>query len=513
MNDRLKILYCSPEVTPFSKTGGLADVSGSLPKALAEIGCDTRVITPRYRKVTDSPIRLRKIIDSLSFSIGPRTEECELFEGRLPDSDVPVYFVSNDRYFNRKGLYQEDGKDYEDNLERFSFFSMAVLYSIRKLGWAPDIIHCNDWQTSLIPVYLKTLIVGDKPLREFYKGSRTILTIHNLGYQGLFEGDKLHLTGLDERIFTIHGLEYYGKINLLKGGIIFSDILTTVSPTYSREIQTEEGGCGLEGVLRERGSDLYGILNGVDYSEWDPSIDEHIVVRYGLDSLDRKKICKKDLQKTCGLEIKDIPLIGMISRLDTHKGMDILIEIMDELMHADIQMVILGTGKPEYEEILKRLARKYVDKLSVNLFFDTPLAHKIEAGSDILLIPSKYEPCGLNQLYSFRYGTIPLAHKTGGLADTITDYIPSNIVSNRATGFLFYHYSAEDFLQALLLALAVYEDVPRWNRLMMTGMEADFSWKRSAGEYVKLYEKVLKKVRESERQWGEEEQFLESQTS
>lgn len=495
MNNRLKILYCSPEVTPFSKTGGLADVSGSLPKALAEIGCDVRVITPKYAGVKDPRVRLKKVIGSLSFPIGQRMEECGLYEGNLPDSNVPVCFVSNDQYFDRKGLYQEDGEDYEDNLERFSFFSMATLYSIEKLGWAPDVIHCNDWQTSLILVYLKTVVKEDNTLRKFYKRSRTVFTIHNLAYQGLFIGDKFPLTGLKRDVFTIHGLEYYGKMNLLKGGIIFSDVVTTVSPTYSREIQTEEKGYGLDGVLREKVKDLYGILNGVDYREWDPSTDKHIIARYSLKSLTIKKSCKKDLQKTCGLKIKEVPVIGMISRLDDQKGLDILAEIMDELMHADIQMVILGTGKPKYEELLRKLAGKYATKLSVNLFFDNTLAHKIEAGSDILLIPSKYEPCGLNQLYSFRYGTVPVANKTGGLADTITDYIPSNIVAGRATGFLFYHYSPEDFLQAVLLALSVYKDTSKWKRLMITGMKADFSWKRSAGEYVKLYKKVLERRR------------------
>ena len=482
MNKKLNILYCSPEVTPFSKTGGLGDVAGSLPKALAEAGCDVRVITPKYAGITNSTYKLKRVIESLSFRIGERKEDGGLYEGRLPDSKVPVYFVSNDKYFTRKELYQENGKEYEDNLERFSFFSRAVLCFIEKLDWQPDIIHCNDWQTALIPVYLKAVVRNRK--------IGALFTIHNIGYQGLFNRGKFPLTGLDLGIFNIVGLEYYGKINLLKGGIIFSDIVTTVSPAYSKEIQTEEYGYGLDGVLREKRNDLYGILNGVDYNEWDPAKDEHIAVRYTVKSIIRKKSCRKDLQKNCGLPITNTPVIGMVSRLDEHKGLDILMEIMDELMRLEVEMVILGTGKSEYHEGLKRFKAKYTDRLSVNLFFDNTLAHKIEAGADIFLIPSKYEPCGLSQLYSFKYGTVPVVHKTGGLADTITDYTPSNIAGNSANGFLFSHYSGGDLLKALLLSLSIYKDKREWKKLIAAGMKADFSWKQSAGEYVKLYKKV-----------------------
>ncbi len=471
-------------------------MSSGLPRALKEIGCDIRVITPGYARPSDTSDKLGKIVESLPIRIGERSEEGGLYESRLPNTSVPVYFVSHDKYFNRKGLYQEDGNDYADNLERFTFFSMAVLYTIKKLGWKPDIIHCNDWQTSLIPVYLKAMVKEDKDLIDFYKSCGTLFTIHNLGYQGLFMGDKFPLTGLRWTVFNMNGLEFYGKINLLKGGILFSDIVNTVSPTYSQEIQTEELGHGLHGVLQARRGDLYGILNGVDYKEWDPSIDKHIAARYSLKSTSRKKICKRDLQKNCGLTIKDVPIIGIVSRLDDQKGFDILIKIMDELMQLEIQMVILGTGRPKYQDILKRFATKYPTKISVNLFFDDTLARKIEAGADIFLLPSKYEPCGLNQLYSFRYGTVPVAHKTGGLADTIIDYTPSNIAMDRTTGFLFNHYSAEDLLKAILLALSVYGDKARWKRLITSGMKSDFSWKRSAGEYVKLYKKVRGKIKE-----------------
>jgi len=493
MDKKLKILYCSPEVTPFSKTGGLADVSGSLPMALYEMGCDVRVITPKYSGIGNSHGKLKKISTSFCFRIGKRNEETGLNEGKLPDSNVHIYFVSNEKYFYRKGLYQEDGKDYEDNLERFSFFSMAVLQLLKGINWQPDIIHCNDWQTSLIPVYLNTLIKKDKSLADFYKNSRTIFTIHNLGYQGLFDKEKFPVTGLGLEVFDIKGLEYYGKINLLKGGIIFSDIITTVSPAYSREIQIKELGQGLDGVLRDKKDALYGILNGVGYTEWDPSKDKHLAARYSIKSLSKKKDCKKDLQKLCNLKTEDLPLIGMVSRLDNQKGLDILIEIMDELMQLDIQLVILGTGKPEYADKLKRFATKYSAKMSMNLFFDDALAHKIEAGADIFLIPSKYEPCGLSQLYSFRYGTVPVAHKTGGLADTITDYIPSNVENDTATGFLFTQFNGESLLKAILLALNVYKDKKEWKRLMITGMKSDFSWKRSANEYVKLYNKIVER--------------------
>lgn len=482
----MKILYCTPEVTPFSKTGGLGDVAGSLPRALAVAGCDVRVITPKYAGIKESTYKLKKVIDSISFRIGKRDETGSLYEGKLPGSKVPVYFVSCDKYFVRKEMYQENGKDYEDNLERFSFFSMMVLHSIEKLGWQPDVIHCNDWQTALVPLYLKTTFKEKK--------IGALFTIHNIGYQGLFDREKLSLTGLDWDIFNIKGIEYFGKINLLKGGIIFSDIVTTVSPAYSKEIQTEDYGYGLDGVLKERSKDLYGIINGIDYDEWDPSSDNHISERYSIKSIGRKKSCKQDLQKNCGLPKADKPLIGMVSRLDDQKGLDILVEIMDELMHLDIQIVMLGTGKAKFHDVLKKFKAKYPDKLSVNLFFDNALAHKIEAGSDLFLIPSKYEPCGLSQLYSFKYGTVPVAHKTGGLADTITDYTPSAIADNKATGFLFSHYSSDDLLKAILLSLYVYEDKQTWKKIVTAGMKSDFSWKRPAKEYVGLYEKVLRRV-------------------
>lgn len=495
MGKILKILYCSSEVTPFSKTGGLADVSGSLPKALAEAGCDIRIITPKYAGVTDTNQKLNTLIESIEVRVGDRIEKGGLYESRLPDSDVPVYFVSNEGYFIRKGLYGEAGEDYEDNIERFSFFSMAVLYSVYHLGWKPDVIHCNDWQTALIPLYLKTPIKDADLLQDYYKQSGTLFTIHNLGYQGMFSKEEFPALGLAKSIFSINGIEYYGKINLLKGGIVFSDILNTVSPAYSREIQTIENGYGLDGVLKERKDDIYGILNGVDYNEWTPSKDPHLVTNYSVKTISRKKTCKKDLQKHCGLPQEELPVLGMVSRLDVQKGFDILLSIMDELMQLDIQMIILGAGNPKYEERLQEYAAKYPSKLAVNLLFDITLAHKIEAGADLFLIPSKYEPCGLNQLYSFKYGTVPVAHKTGGLADTITDYLPSNIVAERCTGFLFNHYSGEDFLKAVLLAITVYNNKTQWKGIVSAGMNSDFSWKRSAGEYVKLYEKVLDKIK------------------
>ncbi len=488
MNKNLKVLYCTPEVTPFSKTGGLGDVSGSLPRALAAAGCDVRIITPKYAGINETTYSLKKVLDEVPLSIGNREETGSLFEGRLPGSKVPVYFAGCSKYFDRKELYQENGKDYEDNLERFSFFSMMALHSMEKLGWQPDIIHCNDWQTALIPVYLKTV------MRTRKTGS--LFTIHNIGYQGLFNVEKLPAAGLARELFNIKGLEFFGKINLLKGGIIFSDIVTTVSPSYSREIQTEKYGHGLEGVLRERAKDLYGIINGVDYDEWNPSQDSHIAVKYSIKTIGRKKKCKTELQKVCGLPVTNKPVIGMVSRLDDHKGYDILAEIMDELMQLDIQMIMLGTGKEKYQDIFKKFKNNYPDKLSLNLFFDNTLAHKIEAGSDLFLIPSKYEPCGLSQLYSFKYGTVPVAHKTGGLADTITDFIPSTIADKKATGFLFSHYDPDALLKAVMLSLCTYEDKAAWKKLVTAGMKSDYSWKQSSEEYTELYEKSLLKVRE-----------------
>ena len=481
----MEVLFCTPEVVPFSKTGGLGDVSGALPRALAALGVSCRVITPLYGSIRPEAHGLRLRLPGYPVPLPGGTGMARLWEGRLEER-VPVYFVEYPPYFGRAGLYGERGEDYPDNLERFAFFSRAVLEALRHLDWVPQILHCHDWQTALIPVYLRI------HYRFFpFEALRTVLTLHNLGYQGIFEAARWPHLGLPDTLFQMQGLEFYGKINLLKGGILFADLLNTVSPTYSQEIQTPEFGHGLEGVLQERREVLWGILNGVDYQTWDPSRDPWIAQPYHPRALQGKGACKKALQEEMGLPQTAVPLLAMVSRLDEQKGIDLLGEILLELMHLDLQLVLVGVGRPEYHRWLEAMSRKYPEKFRIRLVFDEALTHRVQAGADLMLIPSRYEPCGLVQLYSLRYGTLPVAHRTGGLADTIVDFVPSTWVNKKATGFLFDHYSGRDFLKAVLLALQVYQNRRLWRQLMTTAMRADFSWEQSARAYLKLYQEAL----------------------
>lgn len=484
----MQILYVASEVTPFAKTGGMADVAGSLPAALARLGHEVKVVMPKYAVVDPESHGLNKRC-SLEVTLAGQSYPFTVWVGRLPGSPVDVLFLANILLFDRPGLYQDHGKDYPDNLVRFSAFSRATLEIPKQINWYPDIIHCNDWQTALIPVYLKSHF-SDEPS---YKEIGTLLTIHNLGYQGVFpETDFLKL-GLPRTFFTVETLEFYGKVNLLKGGLVFADILNTVSPTYSREIQTPELGGGLHGILQARRQDLYGILNGADYQQWDPTRDRYIPYRYDSQVLHGKRLCKEGLQKDCRLPITQVPLLGVISRLTPQKGIDLILEELDELMALDLQLVILGWGDAEIQGELEKAARRYPYKLSVHLGLDESLAHRIIAGADILLMPSRYEPCGLTHLYSMRYGTIPIVRKTGGLADTVVDATPSNLASGKATGFVFEAVSGHAFLTTVRLALELYRNQSLWERLMKTAMKADFSWDRSASEYLKLYDLAVKK--------------------
>ncbi len=487
----MRILYTASEVAPFAKTGGLADVAGSLPAALARLGHEIKVVMPKYGGVKESQWKLKRR-DHFSVRFAEQTDyPFTVWSGNLPGTEVEVLFLANDRLFDRSGLYQERGKDYPDNLERFSAFSRAVLEVPKLLKWSPDVLHCNDWQTALIMAYLKAHFAGDPS----YQKIGTLLTLHNLGYQGLFPKHEFSKLGLPPEYFTPEILEFYGKVNLLKAGLVLSGLLNTVSPTYSQEIQTAEFGHGLEGVLQGRREDLFGILNGVDYQQWDPVRDPYIRHSYNRRLLLGKRLCKKSLQRECKLPLARVPLIGMITRFTVQKGMDLVIEILDELMHLDLQVVILGTGELAIQQKLMRAMNQYPKKLSVHLSFDEALAHRIEAGADLFLMPSRYEPCGLSQLYSLRYGTIPVVRETGGLADTVVDATPSNIASGKATGFVFETASSHSLLTTLRLALHLYKDCSLWERIIRTAMAADFSWNRSAREYVKLYELAIAKAR------------------
>ncbi len=486
----LKILLVTPEAVPFAKTGGLADVAGALPRELARMGHDVRVVLPRYRAI-DGAAHGFKLwtevqVPTLSGPLLASLEETRLFEGR-----VQALAVRYDPYFDREGLYQEAGVDYPDNLERFAFFCRAVmeLLSVLKASsdWSPDILHAHDWQTALCPIYMRTLYAAHPTVAEM----RSLFTVHNLGYQGIFPASEYPKTGLGPGLFTPSALEFFGSCNLLKGALIFADLLNTVSPTYSREIQTTEFGFGLEGVIKERGDRWEGVVNGIDTDTWDPATDPHLPARYTADDLSGKTECKQALQREMKLPVRAGPILGVVSRLDFQKGLDLVAEILPELMMLDVQVVLLGTGDPSAEESFRSLQAKYPKKIGLRIGFDEGLAHRIEAGSDLFLMPSRYEPCGLSQMYSLRYGTVPIVRRTGGLADTVVGYSPRAISEERATGFFFGEATPESLLTTALLALRIYRDKPEWRTLMLAGMRTDVSWTRSAKSYETLYRRLL----------------------
>lgn len=466
----MKVLFCSSEVVPFAKTGGLADVAGTLPAALEESGAEVKIVLPRYRMINPEKFKLKKLDENTSVINTSRK--------------IEVYFLENEKYFSRDGLYQDKGVDYADNLERFAYYCLETLKLIKKINFKPDVIHCNDWQSALIPVYLKTIYKDD----VFYKNIKTVFTIHNLGYQGLFPKEQFPLTGLKWDLFAIDGLEFYDKVNILKGGLLFSDKITTVSPTYAKEIQTPEFGCGLEGVLLKRKDDLIGILNGIHYAEWDPLTNKALAANYGPANIEGKYINKADLQKTGGLAVNnELPLMGMITRLADQKGLDIFAAVIDDVCRLPLQFVLLGTGDLQYHELFEKIKKKY-NNVSVYLKFDPLLAYKIYAGSDMFLMPSRYEPCGLGQLISLKSGTIPIVRKTGGLADTVIDYEP---FSESGNGFVFSAYEAGALLETIKRALCVYKDKKAWKNLVSRAMEYDFSWNQSAKKYIELYKGLV----------------------
>lgn len=476
---KLKILMVASECTPFAKTGGLADVVSALSKELAAQGHDVRVILPRYRGMDRYLQEI--IVANLPVPISHRTEKLDLYEHK--SDGVTYYFVAKDRYYNRSQLYGTREGDYQDNCERFTFFSRSILEICPSLNWAPDVIHCHDWQTGLVPVYLKTLYKEN----PFFKKTKTVFTIHNIAYQGIFWHLDMHLTGLPWDVFTYDKLEFYGKLNYLKGGIVFADKITTVSPRYAEEIQTPEFGCGLHEVLKTRKEDLVGILNGVDLSVWTPSKDPLIKRKYSLKTFKAGKNKNKEhLQIVSDIRVqKEKPLVGMISRLVAQKGLELIAGAIEDFLKEGIQFVFLGVGEPRYENFLSEMKRRYPETIGVHLLFDETLAHQIEAGADIYIMPSLFEPCGLNQMYSQIYGTIPVARETGGLADTIIDY---NSDPQKATGFLFKDPTPQALKQTLSKAIELWQSQHReWKQLVENAMTQNFSWKRSASRYLELY--------------------------
>ena len=489
MESHIKTLLVSSEVAPFSKTGGLADVSGSLPGALKNLGCDIRVSTPLYKMVRESGCAAEKILKGLKVKVGESFKKGDVSESVL-NGQVKTYLIEKDQYYNRKYLYGTSRGDYSDNATRFIFFSLMVFELCKAIGFKPDVIHCNDWQSGLIPAYLRTVYRND----PFFKHTAVLFTIHNLAYQGNFPEEELTLTGLPPETFTPEGIEFWGKVSFLKAGIVYSEVINTVSQAYSREIQTPEYGCGMEGILAYRKDDLFGIINGVDYEIWSPEKDTFIAANYSKDNLSGKIKCKADLISQFGLpeSLNNRPLLGMISRLADQKGFDLLAKIMGDLMNLDVGFILLGTGEQKYHKLFSDIAKKYPRKAGIRLSYNNALAHKIEAGCDMFLMPSRYEPCGLNQIYSLKYGTIPVVRATGGLDDTIEDYTLSSEVGN---GFKFTDYSPHEFLDKIKEALEVYENKDAWLKLVRKVMSLDFSWENSARQYIDLYQRAMGKPR------------------
>ena len=473
----MRILFVSSEGLPYSKTGGLADVVEALPKALGEMGHEVAVLLPRYRdnKITST------LVSSVTVAFGDKLRFPAIAEGR-PAEGVRYFFADDPAFFDRAQLYGDKTGDYPDNAERFAEFSRVAIELVKRV-WLPDVIHCHDRQSALIPVLLRTQHAHDPAVQSL----PVVLTIHNLAYQGLFPQTVLRKIGLPDNLFTMDALEFYGKVNFLKGGLIYADYLTTVSRRYAKEIQTPEYGCGLEGVIRNRSERLVGILNGVDYAVWNPETDTFITQQYSAKNLSGKKDCKKDLLASFGLPEENLerPVVGIVSRFADQKGFDLIAEISAELMKEDLAIVALGTGQPEYEKLFKSLAEKYSARVGVKIGYDNRLAHKVEAGADMLLMPSRYEPCGLNQIYSLRYGTVPVVRATGGLDDTIQSYAPK---TQQGTGFKFEDYDGESLLGCIRAALATYREPKAWHALQANGMARDFSWQSSAKEYAALYE-------------------------
>jgi starch synthase len=476
----LKILLVASEVAPFAKTGGLADVAGSLPKALLLQGNDVRVVLPRYRgTATGGPLA------DFPVQVGDRRATCIVRGGEIEAKSeegkryVPVYFLDNYHYFDRDRYYM-----YWDEGERFSFFDLACLGMCEVLGFVPDVVHCNDWQAGFIPLLMRERA----QLNPGWGSVASCFTIHNLQYQGRFPPSVLGLLGLSQEYFTPEGVEFFGDVSFMKAGIVYSDVVNTVSGTYAREIQTSEFGQGLDGVLRRKGRDLYGIVNGINYHEFNPGSDPRIFAPYDGSRPEGKKENKNALQRELGLPLSEGPLLGVVSRLVDQKGLDILFEAAPEMLERPVQFVLLGTGDRHYEEAFAGLAEAHRDRAAAVIGFNGALAQKIYAGSDIFLMPSRFEPCGLGQLIAMRYGSVPVARRTGGLVDTVMDY---DVATGTGTGFLFEDYSAEALLGAIDRALSLYRDPGAWRRLVRQAMERDFSWNTSAALYTELYIEAL----------------------
>jgi starch synthase len=477
----MKILFVASEVMPFSKTGGLADVAGALPAALAKRGHDVLVVTPRYGFIQD--LRMKPLHQELRLKFPYGTEVGTLHSVTV-NPNLQVLFLRHPSYFDRPGIYQENGREYGDNAQRFAFLSVGALTAAQLVKFVPDIVHANDWQTGLTPLALKRGYRGTS-----LEHAKSVFTIHNLAYQGQFPKDVMTSLGLPWDVFTSEGLEFYDRVSFLKAGLAYADALTTVSRKYAEEIQSPEHGVGLHGFLQGRKNDLHGILNGVDYAEWNPETDSHLPARFSAKDLSGKAACKRALLKTFGLpvEAEVRPLFGIVTRLAEQKGIDILLDALERLLWKDLSFVALGNGEGRYEDALRWLKQRYPDKVGIHIGFDNVLSHQLEAGCDFFVMPSRYEPCGLNQMYSLKYGTIPIVRATGGLDDTVLD-----AGASQQNGFKFVDYQGVALAQAMERALEMYQgNQPRLAQLRKTGMAMDFSWDTAARAYEELYEGLV----------------------
>jgi starch synthase len=473
----MRILFTASEALPYAKTGGLADVIEGLPRALVKLGLEVAVFLPRYRGVKATSV----VMPSMTIPQGTRLRFPSIADGGL-HRGVRYFFLNDPFYFDRDGIYGDRDHEYPDNAERFTEFSRATI-ELAKQIWMPDLVHCHDWQTAMVPVLLRTSYADDPATRDL----PVVFTIHNMGYHGVFPKQALERAGIPAGVFHPGGIEFFGSANFLKGGLIYSDYLTTVSRKYAQEIQTSEFGFGLEGVVRARGDRLVGILNGVDYSAWSPERDSLIPMRYSAKNMEGKRACKEALLDEFKL-VKDgvnRPVLGIVSRFADQKGFDLVSLIARELLQEDVLLAVLGSGDRRYEEMIRALATDFPGRVGAVIAYDNKLAHLVEAGADIFLMPSRYEPCGLNQIYSLRYGTVPVVRATGGLDDTIESF---DLEHGTGTGFKFAEYSGGAFLHAIRVALHHYLDEGVWKRIQLNGMAKDFSWNTSAAEYAKLYE-------------------------
>jgi starch synthase len=476
----LKVLFVTPECAPFAKTGGLGEVIGALPKALRRQGLDVRVIMPLYAGMPWQ--HFEPLEGTLSVPMWFGMAHARVRLGRLPGSEVPVYFLEHHRYFDRPHLYGPPPEAYPDNLERFAFLSRGALELVKALGWIPDVIHANDWQTALVPVYVNTV-----EWAQSLHGSATVYTIHNLAYQGVYDGGAHFITGLGPEHYHAREFEHFGTTNLTKAALHHSTVLTTVSPTYAREIQTPDYGCGLDGILVQRGDDLVGILNGIDVDEWNPATDPHLAAHFAADDLAGKARCKAALQKEAGLPVRsEVPILALIARLVPQKGVDVFAHALDTILGWDVQLIILGSGDPEAERFFSSRARSHSDRFCAWFPFDDARAHRIQAGADFFLMPSRFEPCGLSQLYAMRYGTLPIVRGTGGLVDTVANYDEG---SGTGTGFVFHDLRPDSLADTIGWAVSTWYNRPAHHvdAMRRRAMAEDHSWDQAAHEYTRLY--------------------------